>query len=103
MRPISDGFNLATDATCFLDLPSDFPDTEARVLLPAGDHGGATQTILLAADSPAIDAGQCLEAVTLDQRGVVRPQGAACEIGAVEMRAADVASPTPTAWSPSPT
>ena len=36
------------------------------------------------ADSPAIDGGQCLAAVPTDQGGVGRPQGEACDIGAVE-------------------
>jgi len=32
--------------------------------------------------SPAIDAGQCY--LDVDQRGVDRPQGPACDIGSVE-------------------
>jgi hypothetical protein len=50
-----------------------------------GDYGGATQTIPLLEGSPAIDSYNtgCLGS---DQRGVVRPQGAACDIGASEVQ-----------------
>ncbi len=46
------------------------------------DNGGPTQTFALLSGSPAVDgAGEC-DAV--DQRGVIRPQGVACDIGAYE-------------------
>ena len=54
------------------------------------DNGGATQTFALLSGSPAIDTGDdtvCADAGTvnnLDQRGVTRPQGAGCDIGAYE-------------------
>jgi len=39
----------------------------------------------LLADSPAIDAALCLPGLTtMDQRGVTRPQGGGCDIGAYE-------------------
>src|SRR5206468_2502561 len=47
------------------------------------DNGGPTPTVMPAVGSPALDAGGANCAVT-DQRGVPRPQGAACDIGAVE-------------------
>ncbi|WP_102126511.1 PxKF domain-containing protein [Deinococcus planocerae] len=53
---------------------------------PLQDNGGATWTHALLAGSAAIDAipaASC--AVTTDQRGVTRPQGAACDIGAFEV------------------
>jgi hypothetical protein len=55
------------------------------------DNGGGMQTLLPCAGSPAIDAGSdsdCnLSPVNgLDQRGVARPRGSRCDIGAVEMR-----------------
>ena len=59
------------------------------------DNGGPTKTIALQPNSPAIDAipdtngstnPGCDEAgVTTDQRGVERPQGPACDIGAYEV------------------
>ena len=54
------------------------------LLGPLADNGGATQTFALLPGSPAIDAGWSTGAP--DQRGVVRPQGAACDIGAFESR-----------------
>lgn len=51
------------------------------------DHGGPAWTLLPAATSPVIDRidpAQCPE--RHDQRGVARPQGSACDIGAVEYR-----------------
>lgn len=50
------------------------------------DNGGATPTMLPAAGSAAIDTGTCTGAPTTDQRGVARPQGNTCDIGAVERR-----------------
>ena len=61
---------------------------------PAGlqSNGGPTQTIALLANSPAVDAvpvASCTNMtgapLTTDQRGVTRPQGEACDIGAFEL------------------
>ena len=49
------------------------------------DNGGPTLTHMIAANSPAIDAAEC--SLNFDQRGIGRPQGAGCDIGAVERRA----------------
>lgn len=59
------------------------------LLGPLADNGGPTQTFALLPGSPAIDAGNnaaCAAAPVnnLDQRGVTRPQGARCDIGAYE-------------------
>lgn len=53
-------------------------------LSPPGAYGGLTPTMAIAASSPARDAltGAC---PTTDQRGIVRPQGAACDLGAFEL------------------
>ena len=52
------------------------------LLGPLADNGGLTPTHALLAGSPAIDAaGAC---TGTDQRGVPRPQGEACDIGAFE-------------------
>jgi CSLREA domain-containing protein/uncharacterized repeat protein (TIGR01451 family) len=51
---------------------------------PLADNGGLTLTHGLLAGSPAIDAGDNATCEATDQRGVTRPVGAACDIGAFE-------------------
>jgi CSLREA domain-containing protein len=48
-------------------------------------NGGATQTHAIAATSPARNTGNPSTCAATDQRGVARPQGAACDIGAFEI------------------
>jgi Ca2+-binding RTX toxin-like protein len=49
------------------------------------NNGGSTQTHDLVTGSPAIDASpDDADCEPIDQRGVSRPQGSACDIGAVE-------------------
>lgn len=59
------------------------------LLAPLADYGGATFTMRPLPDSPALDAGLCFADDPLvpesDQRGVARPQGEGCDIGAVEL------------------
>ncbi len=66
------------DTTCTNVLPTD------PKLGSLGNYGGYTQTIPLLANSSAIDAGNDATCAATDQRGVVRPQGAHCDIGAYE-------------------
>ena len=58
---------------------------------------GATATHALLEGSPAIDAGICTDAagetVATDQRGVTRPQGGVCDIGAYEVVPAEPPPP----------
>jgi len=57
------------------------------LLGPLADNGGNTQTHALLPRSQAVDAipdDEC--AVGTDQRGVLRPQGTACDIGAFELQ-----------------
>ena len=49
-----------------------------------GNHGGFTQTIPLLAGSSAIDTGNGIICPATDQRGVSRPIGGGCDIGAFE-------------------
>jgi len=49
-----------------------------------GDYGGFTQTIPLLEGSSAIDTGNNATCPTTDQRGIARPQGTGCDIGAYE-------------------
>jgi hypothetical protein len=48
------------------------------------NNGGPTDTQALLAGSPALDAGNNSTCLATDQRGVTRPQGPACDIGAFE-------------------
>jgi len=73
------------------------------LLGPLANNGGSTLTHALLPGSPAIDAGDpavCAAAPVnnLDHRGVARPQGSACDIGAVE---ADLIYTPPTFGRPS--
>jgi hypothetical protein len=90
---ISKGHNLSDDGSCGLAGTGDLNNTAAG-LDPAGltSNGGATQTVDLLPGSPAIDAvplADCTDtsgaSVATDQRGIGRPQGAACDIGSVEL------------------
>jgi predicted outer membrane repeat protein len=49
-----------------------------------GNYGGFTQTIPLMSGSSAIDTGNNATCAATDQRGVSRPQGEGCDIGAYE-------------------
>jgi CSLREA domain-containing protein len=51
---------------------------------PLADNGGPTRTHALLLGSPAIDAASALDCPPTDQRGMLRPQGAACDIGSYE-------------------
>jgi CSLREA domain-containing protein len=53
---------------------------------PLADNGGPTKTHALLLGSPAIDAASTPDCPTTDQRGVLRPQGAACDIGSYERK-----------------
>jgi Chlamydia polymorphic membrane protein (Chlamydia_PMP) repeat len=93
----SDGYNLSDDASCsaFLTSVTDQNNVVSLGLDPGGlqNNGGPTKTIALLSTSPAVDAipvADCTLAdetttVATDQRGVKRPQGPACDIGAFEL------------------
>jgi CSLREA domain-containing protein len=85
---VSGGHNIDGDGTCNLDQPSDMPNTDPQ-LLPLNNWGGPIPTMPPADGSPAVDTGdtQTCKAKPVskhDERGVARPQGPACDIGAVE-------------------
>ncbi len=65
------------------------PNTQA-LLAPLGFTGTGLPTELTPTHaplvtSPAVEAGLCTGAPVADQRGLARPQGATCDIGAVEL------------------
>jgi hypothetical protein len=83
----SDGYNVADDTTCGLGDASDVADPTVDAQLgPLKFNGGPTHTMVPAPESILIDAvtGQACASETADQRGVLRPQGDGCDIGAVE-------------------
>ncbi len=82
--PATAHHNLITDGTCTLTGPGNLQGIGAQ-LGALGNYGGPTDTRALAPSSPAINAGS--ECQASDQRGITRPQGGACDIGAYEYRA----------------
>lgn len=80
--PITDGgHNLDSGVSCLFSnnaLNSTNPD-----LAGLQWNGASTETMLPLAGSPVIDAAGSCSAIS-DQRGWARPQGSACDIGAVE-------------------
>lgn len=83
----SSGFNVITDNSCFISpQPSDLTSASPPLLDPLADNGGPTKTRLPATGSPVVDRiptsdPGCADA---DQRGISRPQGPGCDVGAVE-------------------
>ncbi|MGI8551463.1 MAG: choice-of-anchor Q domain-containing protein, partial [Dehalococcoidia bacterium] len=83
----SQGSNLSSDASCGFSAPGDKPSVDP-LLGPLQDNGGAAQTQAIPSTSPAKDAvaaAACPPPAT-DERGLSRPQGAACDIGAFELQ-----------------
>ena len=88
---ISVGYNLDSDGTCNLTDSTDLPGVDP-LLGPLQNNGGPTLTHALPVSSSAVDhilIQDCKDAIgnplTTDQRGVVRPQGVGCDIGAYEL------------------
>ena len=79
----STGYNLESDDTCGFDGPGDLVSTPAN-LGPLTDNGGPTKTMALTPCSAAIDAASDTTCPGTDQRGIARPQGSNCDIGAYE-------------------
>ncbi len=75
------GRNLDSAATCGFTATGDASNTNPNLGALAA-NGGPTLTMKPAAGSPAIGTSACVTAS--DQRGTSRPQGGACDKGAVE-------------------
>jgi hypothetical protein len=80
---IDGGHNLSSDGSCRFTAPGSLNNTDP-LLGPLGDYGGPTPTVPLLVGSPALDAANAAYCPPTDQRGVVRPYGTACDIGAFE-------------------
>jgi len=86
----SGGYNLIEDPMgCSItgNLTGNIVGVAAQIR-PLAANGGATPTHALRSSSPAINAAIDCFGQPVDQRGVARPQGAACDIGAFELLAA---------------
>jgi hypothetical protein len=62
---------------------------------PLANHGGPTDTHALLSGSPAIDKGLGVRCPDTDQRGITRPRGAGCDVGAYEAVPAQGSPPPP--------
>jgi hypothetical protein len=89
------GYNLVGAAGANVDFSQEFNETTDQTGVADAVLGplylnapGATRTHALLTGSPALEAGTCQDldgaTVATDQRGVSRPQGALCDIGAYE-------------------
>jgi len=78
--------NLVAHPSCTINGPY---SADTPSLGPLQDNGGPTATHALLPGSAGLDAGPCSDALgaplAIDQRGVPRPQGGACDIGAFEL------------------
>jgi len=83
-----DGYNLDEDGTCGFSTANHSQSDVDPDLGPLDNNGGPTETQAPALGSPALDqipAGTSSLCPGSDQRGVPRPQGSECDIGAVEL------------------
>ena len=82
------GHNLESGTDCGFKATGDLQNTDP--LFMSGfqqDYGGNTDTLALQASSPAVDAipAGAAGCNATDQRGIARPQGTGCDIGAYEL------------------
>jgi CSLREA domain-containing protein len=86
------GYNIDDATTCgFSSANNSMPSTNPLLAPSLANNGGPTQTIALMNGSPALNAipkatNGCGTEVTTDQRGVKRPQGNKCDVGAFEKK-----------------
>jgi hypothetical protein len=79
------GGNLVTDGSCAPVAGDRIVAPGAAGFGPLGDNGGPTPTHPLLPGSPALDMALAGVCPATDQRGIVRPQGVACDAGAFEL------------------
>jgi len=95
----SQGYNFSDDASCGFTSTGDRSSAGSPGLQALANNGGPTPTFAPDPGSPLLDAiplGACqadgASGITVDQRGLPRPSGIGCDVGAVEVQ---VAAPTP--------
>ena len=80
---IDGGNNISSDGSCAFTAPGSLNNTDP-MLSPLDDFGGPTLSMALLEGSPALNTANPAYCVATDQRGIARPFGAACDIGAFE-------------------
>lgn len=83
----SNSFSLSDDSTCGFGAGH---DGATLPIGPLAHNGGYNRTHLLLRGNQAIDAGTSAGCPPTDERGVIRPQGPACDVGAVEVTPEDL-------------
>ncbi|MFN2298675.1 MAG: choice-of-anchor Q domain-containing protein [Anaerolineales bacterium] len=96
------GYNLDDGFSCGFAGTGDLSGLPAS-LGPLADNGGPTKTHALLPGSPALDAGEDATCLLADQRGVARPQGLHCDMGAFEAESPATATPPTVTLTPTPT
>ncbi len=96
------GYNLDDAATCAFGEPGDLAGLPANLGL-LQDNGGTTFTHALLPGSPALEAGNDLSCRPTDQRGIARPQGLHCDMGAFESETPATATPPSVTITPTGT
>jgi hypothetical protein len=81
---VSAGGNIDSGQSCGFAQPGDRSNTDPK-LGPLAANGGPVETMALLAGSPAIDGGTASGCPATDARGVLRPDGAGCDVGAFEV------------------
>jgi CSLREA domain-containing protein len=86
---VNAGYNLDSGSTCGFGSNNFSMSNTNPKLSSLANNGGPTQTMALLAGSPAIDTGNasfCSSSPVngVDKRGVTRPKGAGCDIGAYD-------------------
>jgi CSLREA domain-containing protein len=95
------GYNLEDGTSCAFTDANSLSSTNP-LLSGLQNNGGPTDTMALQTGSPAIDkippsTNGCGTTIATDQRGITRPQGTACDVGAYEVFVAPPAC-TPTGF-----
>ncbi len=89
---VSNGHNLDDGTSCGFSSMGDISNVPA-ILGLLQDNGGDTFTHALLPGSPALEAGDDATCLPVDQRGISRPQGLHCDMGAYEAENPATATP----------
>jgi hypothetical protein len=99
-RFTSSGHNIDGDNSCNLVGAGDQKSTDPQVAAlafnapPVVPPNGFPNTMAITNSSPAFDKADNTNCPTTDERGLNRPQGAACDVGAFELLVPTVVTPT---------